>query len=137
LVVATYDACEISDASRALARLALDLQSSQACVSLSIGPLREDHVRGYLEARFDSKALGPLTGPLCQVTGGNPLRMVATVDALVATGRILPRPGGWHLESRPQGAMRPENTNGVSTPPPIGSSSLTSMAWMGHEPTGF
>jgi AAA ATPase domain/Transcriptional regulatory protein, C terminal len=136
LIVATYDACEVSDPSRALARLALDLQSSQACVSLSIGPLREEHVRGYLEARFGSKALGPLTGPLCQVTGGNPLRIVATVDALVATGRILHQPEGWHLESRAENSIRPESANDLSTTPPIGSGSLTSMAWMGREGAG-
>lgn len=136
LIVATYDACEVSAANRALARLALDLQSSQTCVSLSIGPLREDHVRGYLEARFGSKALGPLTGPLCQVTGGNPLRMVATVDALVATGRILHQPEGWQLESRPLGSMQPESANHLSAPLPIGSSSLTSMAWMSREDFG-
>jgi hypothetical protein len=133
LIIATYDACEVSDASRAMARLALDLQSSQACVSLSIGPLREDHVRGYLEARFGSKALGPLIGPLCQVTGGNPLRIVATVDTLVATGRILRQPEGWHLESRPLGSVRPESGNDSLATPPIGSSSLASMAWMERE----
>jgi hypothetical protein len=136
LIVATYDAWEVSDASRAMARLALDLQSSQACVSLSIGPLCEEHVRGYLEARFGSKALGPLTGPLCEITGGNPLRMVATVDALVATGRILHQPGGWHLESRPQISLRPQGASDVSVVPPIGGSSLTAMAWMGREGAG-
>jgi hypothetical protein len=136
LIVATFDACDVSPASRALARLALDLQSSQACVSLSIGPLREEYVRGYLEARFGSKALGPLTGPLCQITGGNPLRMVATVDVLVATGHILQLPGGWQLEARPQNSIRTESRTERPTAPPIGSSSLTSMAWMGHEPSG-
>jgi hypothetical protein len=136
LIVVTYDTCEVSAASRALARLALDLQSSHASVSLSIGPLCEEHVRGYLEARFGSKTLGPLTGPLCQVTGGNPLRMVATVDELVATGRIFHQPGGWHIESRPQTSMRPESANDVSATPQIGSSSLTSMAWMGREGAG-
>jgi hypothetical protein len=136
LIVATYDACEVSDPSRALARLALDLQSSQVCISLSIRPLREEHVRGYLEARFESTALGPLTGPLWQVTGGNALRMVATVDALVATGHILRQPEGWRLESRPLGSMQPASANHLSAQLPIGSSSLTSMAWMSREDAG-
>jgi AAA ATPase domain len=136
LIVATYDACEVSDPSRALARLALDLQSSQVCISLSIRPLREEHVRGYLEARFESTALGSLTGPLWQVTGGNALRMVATVDALVATGHIFRQPEGWRLESRPLGSMQAASANRLSAPLPIGSSSLTSMAWMSREDAG-
>jgi hypothetical protein len=62
--------------------------------------------------------------------------MVATVDALVATGRILHQPEGWQLESRPLGSMQPESANHLSAPLPIGSSSLTSMAWMSREDFG-
>jgi hypothetical protein len=62
--------------------------------------------------------------------------MVATVDALVATGRIFHQPEGWQLESRPQNSTWPESANDLSATPPIGSSSLTSMAWMGREAAG-
>jgi AAA ATPase domain len=98
LIVATYVGSEVSPAANALTRLAGDLQPLQPCAWMPIGPLTEAHIRGYLEARFGTPALGGLARPLCKMTGGSPLRLVTAIDTFVATGRIGSHADGWRLE---------------------------------------
>ena len=76
----------------ALRNLATELWPTGRCTRLSLEPLNEEQVRTYLVSRFGAGDVALLAHTICRLTGGNPLAIVSTMDALV-TADIIWRGG--------------------------------------------
>jgi len=96
-IVATYTPFAMSVTASALRSLASELRATGRLVSIRLQPLNADHVRAYLAQRFGEGPIEGLARMLHQLSGGNPLVMVTTMDALISEGYIGLHEGSWRL----------------------------------------
>lgn len=96
-VVATYTPFALSVAASALRGVASELRATGRLVPIKLQPLHEDHVRAYLAQRFGAGPIEGLARMLHQLSAGNPLVMVTTMDALISEGYIGLHDGSWRL----------------------------------------
>ena len=98
LVVGTYRPVAVEGWAHPLRTVVQELQLHGQEVELPLSYLPEAGVATYLAQRFGSGDLpGALARVLHQRTAGNPLFLVAVVDALVQQGRLQEGPAGWEL----------------------------------------
>jgi len=86
----------------ALRSLATELRATGPTPPTTLGPLEESHVRTYLAERFGSGPIEALSRMVHRLSGGNPLVMVSTMDALVTAGTIVVEGDGWRLRHSPR-----------------------------------
>lgn len=96
-VIATYTPFAMSVTASALRSLASELRVTGRIVPIRLQPLSEEHVRTYLAQRFGSGPVEGLARMLHQLSGGNPLVMVTTMDALISEGYLGLHDGSWRL----------------------------------------
>ena len=78
-----------------------ELQASGLCNELAVGLLSLADVTAYVDARFTAappEQMRRLAAQIHERTDGNALFMVNVVNDLVATGLLVWRDGGWHVE---------------------------------------
>jgi DNA-binding winged helix-turn-helix (wHTH) protein/predicted ATPase len=98
LVVGTYRPVESGGWGHPLRTVMQELQLHGQGTELALSYLPEAGVATYLQQRFGTQHLpGALARVLHQRTAGNPLFLVAVVDALVQRGILQEGPNGWDL----------------------------------------
>jgi len=97
MILASYAPFQRTIVSPALRSLAVGLRPTGRCISISVAPLAEDHVRAYLEARFGASPIQRLARTMHRLTGGNALLLSSAMDCLVAEDRIAIIEGTWRL----------------------------------------
>jgi DNA-binding winged helix-turn-helix (wHTH) protein/predicted ATPase len=96
LVVGTYRPLEVGPSAQPLRIVTQELRLHGQGSELALPYLPEAGVAAYLAQRFGVGVLPTaLARVLHQRTGGNPLFLVAVVDALVQQGQLLEGPTGW------------------------------------------
>ena len=96
IVVGTYRPLEAGPSAQPLRAVTQELRLHGQGAELALPYLPETGVAAYLAQRFGAGALpAALARVLHQRTGGNPLFLVAVVDALVQQGQLQEGPTGW------------------------------------------
>ena len=99
LVLGTYRPVDVIVQEHPLKGMKQELVLHGQCEELPLPYLTESAVAEYLAERFpDSPLPESLAGPVHQRTDGNPLFMVAVVDAVVAQGFATQTNGHWELQ---------------------------------------
>jgi predicted ATPase len=102
IVLATYTPFATTVTAAALRSLAAELRATGPTPPMTLGPLEEAHVHTYLTERFGAGAIESLGRMVHRLSGGNPLVMVSTMDALIATGSIVIHADAWRLRHSPR-----------------------------------
>jgi len=102
MILATYSPFATTLTAAAVRSLATELRATSPTPPMTLGPLEEDHVRTYLAERFGSGPIEALARMVHRLSGGNPLVMVSTMDALVAAGAVALQGDGWRLRHSPR-----------------------------------
>ncbi len=97
MVLGTYTPFATTLTAAALRSLAAELRATGRSWPMALGSLTEDEVRTYLIERFNSDAIAALARMVHRVSAGNPLVMVSTMDALIASGAVVLQYDGWRL----------------------------------------
>jgi predicted ATPase len=106
LVVGTFCDCEWTAGERAKHRLLHLATANPRCTTLTLGPLTEEHVTRYIDARFGPDCLSDLSASVHQATGGNAFMMVSAIDSLVARKLVIREADGWMREGSIQTIAR-------------------------------
>ncbi len=97
LVVGTYRASALADGSPFLSTLQR-LRADGLCAETALAPLSLGEVEAFLARRLAPPLLGDgVARALHDATGGHALRLVATVDQLLAQRTLEVRDGAWRL----------------------------------------
>ncbi len=99
LVVGTFCDGEWAAGERAKHRLIHSAATNPRCTTLALGPLSEEHVTRYLDARFGPDCLSDLSAAVHQATGGNAFMMASAIDSLVARKLVILDADGWRREA--------------------------------------
>lgn len=102
LILATYSPFATTVTAAALRSLSAELRATSPTPPTTLGPLQEDHVRTYLSERFGSGPIEALARMVHRLSGGNPLVMVSTMDALISAGAVVIEGDGWRLRHSPR-----------------------------------
>ncbi len=102
MILATYSPFATTVTAAALRSLAAELRATGPTPPMTLAPLHEDHVRTYLAERFGSGPIEALARMVHRLSGGNPLVMVSTMDALVAAGSMVIQGDSWRLRHAPR-----------------------------------
>jgi len=102
MILATYSPFATTVTAAALRSLATELRATSPTPPMTLGPLEETHVRIYLAERFGGGPIEALSRMVHRLSGGNPLVMVSTMDALVTAGTIVVEGDGWRLRHSPR-----------------------------------
>jgi predicted ATPase len=101
LLLSTYRPVEVIVRGHPLRGLVQALQLHQQCTELPLELLTEAEVAQYLAARFREPAVAAaLAWAVHRHTSGNPLFMVAVVDALVQQGVVQEGGGQWRVQTK-------------------------------------
>ncbi len=99
LIIATYRPEEGLAEGRPLRAMTQELRGHGLCQDLVLTVLGERAVDDYVKQRFPASALPPrLPQVFHQITGGNPLFLVAVIDELIARGVMAQLNGCWMLQ---------------------------------------
>ena len=98
LIIATVDTSELTERSHPLLRKQRELSSLPGCHTLDLGMLPLAAVQDYLQQRCPGLD-DSLARTLYQRSGGHPLYVAATVDALIADEHLVQKQGIWQLTS--------------------------------------
>jgi DNA-binding winged helix-turn-helix (wHTH) protein len=96
-ILGAYTPFDSTLTSAALRNLSAELRAAGRSWSMTLGPLNEAQVRTYLLQRFGGPSTATLARMLHRISGGNPLVMVSTMDALIAAGFVVMNGEGWRL----------------------------------------
>lgn len=102
MILATYSPFATTVTAASLRSLAAELRATGPTPPTTLGPLEEAHVRTYLAERFGSGPIESLGRMVHRLSGGNPLVMVSTMDALVSTGSLVIHDDAWRLRHSPR-----------------------------------
>lgn len=93
-----------------LARWKHDLERVNNAAVLTLGSLTRDDVDALVAGRLGPGSVtNAISGPLCEVTEGNPFLAVTALDGFMARGFVRPAVDGWKAVIRRQ-AIRPALT---------------------------
>ena len=98
LIIGTYRPAEASTQDHPIRQVKQTLRAHRRCVELSLDYLSLASVREYLGRRFGEPA--PDLAPLVhRRTDGNPLFVVAIVEELIRSGRLVQTDGIWAVDA--------------------------------------
>lgn len=95
LIVATFRPVETQAAEHSLRRLLQELAAHGQCESIDLPALDSGSIEAYLHARFPGTRPPELSRVLHERTGGNPLFLVNTIEALRSAGALVESSDGW------------------------------------------
>jgi len=88
LVVGTYRRSDAVRQDHPIHRLARDLRGRGLCTEIAVGPLSEEAVADYVEARLGSNVEPDISALLHGRTGGNPLFATSLLDSWLERGLL-------------------------------------------------
>jgi tetratricopeptide (TPR) repeat protein len=113
LIVGTYRHADVDAGNAPIKRCALDLVARGVGREITLGPLSDDDLQSYLDARFSPNAFPEsLARAVHARTEGLPLFARSLVDLLHERGEILREGGTWRL-ARPVEEVDLEPTKGL------------------------
>lgn len=102
LVIGTLRTADAMAAGHPLPAVLRELRTRQLATEIALGPLDEEEVAEYLDARFRrGEAAARLRTPLHRRTEGNPLFLVSVTEQLVRDGSVSETDAGWELQTDP------------------------------------
>jgi tetratricopeptide (TPR) repeat protein/predicted Ser/Thr protein kinase len=105
LVVGTYRSAEVESSNHPLKRYKLEMQAHNLCEEIALSLLKEEHVTGYLNARFAPNNFPAELAALIQrKTEGHPLFVTGLLQFLSERGDIRRADNLWSL-ARPLSEM--------------------------------
>ena len=107
LIVGTYRAAEVESSNHPLEGYKLEMQAHNLCEEIALSLLKEEHVAGYLNARFAPNDFPEeLTALIQRKTEGHPLFVTGLLQFLSERGDIHRVNSHWSL-ARPLSEMDP------------------------------
>jgi len=106
MVIGTYSPADAIAHGHPLAALKPELQRRRLCREIALAGLTEMATRAYCDRRFPAHNFADeLPQVLVAHTDGNPLFIGATIDHLIASGRLAEVNGQWRLAAAPDNAL--------------------------------
>jgi predicted ATPase len=96
LIVATACTSDAGPDAGGMERLQQSLQASESADVLEMCPFTQHQVARYLDSRFGPGCVTSLAPIVEELTGGNPLMLVAAADGLIEQGFVTADSHGWH-----------------------------------------